>query len=148
MDRFHQETFGKAPPEPSEAETQVVAPRLGIGSLESGPAIATATMAAGADAAPPAAVLEREITGFEVVFAKSNRSVRCTSQDCILEVAEENGIELNSSCRSGNCGTCKLKKLEGTVLMEGQTALSADEIEAGHVVICIGRPGSRVVLDA
>ena len=81
-------------------------------------------------------------------LARSDKGVECTESDFLLEVAEAAGIDLDSSCRSGSCGTCKQKLLEGSVIYEGDpAALNADEQAQGYVLTCIGRPIGRVVLD-
>ncbi len=81
-------------------------------------------------------------------LARANKVIKCTESDFLLEVAEAAGIDLDSSCRSGSCGTCKQKLLEGSVTYGGNpVALNADEQAQGYVLTCIGRPVGRVVLD-
>ncbi|HET9651397.1 MAG TPA: 2Fe-2S iron-sulfur cluster binding domain-containing protein, partial [Usitatibacter sp.] len=84
----------------------------------------------------------------QIVFAKSGRTIACTADDVILEVAEANGIALPNSCRSGTCGTCRVRRLEGTVDLEDQRALSGSDLADGLVLACVGRARGRVVLDA
>ena len=36
----------------------------------------------------------------------------------VLEATEEQGVPIPSSCRQGQCGTCKTKLLEGNVRMD------------------------------
>jgi glycine betaine catabolism B len=136
--RFHQESFGAAPVEATK-EVSNAAPV---------PAPAPTAM-------PPRLVAQmvsssnvNNGTSSEVVFAKSGKTISCEPNDFILEVAEENGMELANSCRAGTCGTCRLTKIEGTVLMDDQSALTEEDIQSGMVVICIGRAQGRVVLDA
>jgi glycine betaine catabolism B len=143
--RFHQESFSTEPTAPTTATPSIVTP----------PAPAAPPPASAGAAAPPkpmaqAAASPTEFieTAFEVVFSKSGRSISCKPGDFILEIAEEYGMELANSCRAGNCGTCRLTKIEGTVLMDDQTALTEEDIQSGMVVICIGRAHGRVVLDA
>jgi glycine betaine catabolism B len=77
------------------------------------------------------------------------KTIFATADDCILDLAEEHDIKLESSCRAGNCGTCKIRKMEGEVEMDGQQALSETDLLEGYVLACIGRAGSRrVVLEA
>ncbi|MGK7872781.1 MAG: 2Fe-2S iron-sulfur cluster-binding protein [Xenococcaceae cyanobacterium] len=84
-----------------------------------------------------------------VVFAKSGKTVTCDGQDSILDIAEEEGIEIDSSCRSGVCGTCKVLKREGEVKYEGDPeALDESEQEEGQILTCISYPVGRVVIDA
>lgn len=84
-----------------------------------------------------------------VYFARSNKEAQCTTEDLILEVAEQTGIELESSCRSGSCGTCKQKLLEGDVKYDDTPqALSEAEQASGWILTCSARPIGKVVIDA
>ncbi|MFB2892254.1 ferredoxin--nitrite reductase [Aerosakkonemataceae cyanobacterium BLCC-F50] len=84
-----------------------------------------------------------------ISFAKSGKEVNASSEQFILEVAEAEGVEIPSSCRSGNCGTCKQKLLLGGVEYEGEpNALSDSEKEQGFILTCISHPVGRVVIDA
>ncbi len=84
-----------------------------------------------------------------VVFAKSGKEVSCGGEDPILDVAELEGIEIESSCRSGVCGSCKVRKLAGEVKYEGEPdAIDESEQEAGYILTCIARPTGRVVIEA
>lgn len=64
----------------------------------------------------------------------------------ILEAAEIAGVTLDHSCRSGSCGSCKMRKVSGEVEMEADSCLSDGEISAGYVLTCVGRPVGPVVL--
>jgi ferredoxin-NADP reductase/ferredoxin len=90
-----------------------------------------------APASPPVVVLEL-----------SGRSLSGAPNEVILETAERHGVVLPNSCRSGVCGTCKVRKSRGTVDMAGQQALSDADIEDGYVLACIGRARGTVVLEA
>lgn len=84
-----------------------------------------------------------------VLFAKSGKEVACKADDLILDVAEQAGIELDSSCRSGSCGTCKQRLLTGEVQYDGTpSALNEDEKSAGWILTCCARPIGKVVIDA
>ncbi len=85
-----------------------------------------------------------------VVFAKSGKEVTCDGEEPILNLAEQQGVKIRSSCRSGNCGTCKKRKLEGEVSMEGYDpeALEESERQQGYILTCISYPRGRVVIDA
>jgi ferredoxin-NADP reductase/ferredoxin len=85
-----------------------------------------------------------------VVFSKSGKEVTSDGEDPILNLAEQEGVKIRSSCRSGNCGTCKKRKLEGEVTMEGYDpeALEESERQEGYILTCISYPKGRVVIDA
>ena len=83
-----------------------------------------------------------------VYFRKSGKEVTCTEDDLILDVAEAAGIEADSSCRAGTCGTCTSKLVEGDVKYdETPAALSDEDRKAGYVLTCSARPVGRVVVD-
>ncbi len=146
--RYHQESFGAPPPKPVGTATAQTVPAVADSAppatIETPQAVAIASQLA---ATPP--VKEVATRSVELVFSVSAKTVTATADDFILDIAEEHGIKLESNCRAGNCGTCKVKATEGTVEMEGQQALTEADIEDGYVLACIGRVGSgRVVLEA
>jgi ferredoxin-nitrite reductase len=101
--------------------------------------VATAAAIAPPVAAPPATIR----------FAQSNKEITCTEQDVILEIAEREGVAIDSSCRAGTCGTCKQQLLEGSVQYEGTPdALDEQEQQAGVILTCIARPTGNVVINA
>ncbi len=103
-----------------------------------------ATQTAEAVIAPPAP--SQTVT---ISFAQSGKEVTCNGEDLILDVAEAAGIDLPSSCRSGTCGTCKQKLVEGKVEYEGEPeALEDGDREQGFILACIARPVGKVVIDA
>jgi ferredoxin-nitrite reductase len=84
-----------------------------------------------------------------VVFAKSGKEVSCDESDLILDVAERAGLELDYSCRSGTCGTCKQKSIEGSVKYDTDPeALSESDRSSGYLLTCSAHPIGRVVIDA
>jgi hypothetical protein len=82
----------------------------------------------------------------EVQFRRSGRTLVWDGRDAsLLEFAERHGIEIDSGCRTGGCGTCETKRVSGTV----RYAHKPDyDIAPGHCLMCVGKPESDLVLEA
>ncbi|MEW2506620.1 PDR/VanB family oxidoreductase [Amycolatopsis sp. NPDC047767] len=85
---------------------------------------------------------------FEVELAQSGRTVQVPADRSILQVLEESGVPVLSSCQEGTCGTCETGVLDG-VPDHRDSVLTGPEREAGDVMmICVSRcAGARLVLD-
>ncbi|HEU5333449.1 MAG TPA: PDR/VanB family oxidoreductase, partial [Actinocrinis sp.] len=85
---------------------------------------------------------------FEVVLARSGKTLRVQPGRSILETIEDAGIDVLCSCREGTCGTCETDVLEGTP-DHRDSLLTPDEREAGDTMfICVSRARTpRLVLD-
>jgi ferredoxin-NADP reductase len=87
-------------------------------------------------------------TGVVTEFVRSGKTCMVRSGQTILEAAEEHGVPIPSSCRQGQCGTCKTKLLEGDVQMDAEEGLDADSKAQGFVLTCVGHARGLVKLDA
>lgn len=83
-----------------------------------------------------AVAAEQSDNSTTVEFVESQKSVPISSSETVLEAAENNGIEIDNSCRAGSCGACKVKMLAGEVEMEIDDALDEDEKEEGVILAC------------
>lgn len=86
--------------------------------------------------------------GFEVSFSKSNKSTIAEQDETVLDVAEKLDIEIDSSCRSGTCGSCKTKLIKGTVEMEVDDGLENEEKNQGYILACQSIPKTALEVDA
>ncbi len=89
---------------------------------------------------------------FAVTLINKEKGVNSTlvvsSEDFILDAAEEAGMKLPYSCRAGACFDCLGKVVEGEVdLTEKATEfLRPDELKAGYVLLCAASPRSDCVI--
>ena len=87
-------------------------------------------------------------TSVVVEFARSGKMCTVRSGQTLLEAAEEHGVGIPSSCRQGQCGTCKTRLLGGNVRMDAEEGLDPDSRAQGFVLTCVGRAEGAVKLDA
>jgi ferredoxin-NADP reductase len=81
-------------------------------------------------------------------FVRSGKTCTVRSGQTLLEAAEEHGVGIPSSCRQGQCGTCKTKLLGGNVRMDAEDGLDPDSRAQGFVLLCVGHADGAVKLDA
>jgi ferredoxin-NADP reductase/cytochrome c2 len=87
-------------------------------------------------------------SGFSVEFARSGKSCVIREGQTLLQAAAENGVEIPSACRQGQCGTCKTRLLDGHVSMTAEQGLDAESRARGFVLTCVGHVDGNVRLDA
>jgi len=87
-------------------------------------------------------------TAFELVLQRSGITTVVPARKTVLEIVEEKGLSVLSSCRVGTCGTCEQEVVEGEI-DHRDSVLTEEEREAGeYMMICVSRCRSeRLVLD-
>lgn len=89
-----------------------------------------------------------ERTSFEVELTQTGKTLVVPADKSILEVVEDAGVQVLSSCREGTCGTCETVVLDGAP-DHRDSLLTDDEKAAGDtMMICVSRAcGARLILD-
>lgn len=85
-----------------------------------------------------------------ITVLPSERRFSVEPDEVILAAGIRQGISLPYGCKDGACGSCKCKKLEGTVVHgpHQSKALSLDEEASGFILTCCATPLSDVVLES
>ena len=83
----------------------------------------------------------------EVTFAKSGKSASCAGDATILAAARAAGVRLPTGCGQGICGTCRVQKLSGEVVLVNNGGLTEDDIEEGYILACCAKPLGAVEID-
>lgn len=81
-----------------------------------------------------------------VTFAKSGKTVSWDGRDdTLLDFAERHGIEIDSGCRAGGCGSCQTRIKSGEV-----TYIQAPDFDAepGTCLMCVSRPKQNLTVEA
>lgn len=81
-----------------------------------------------------------------IVYSGQQHPVAWTgATPLLLDAGLAAGLDLPYACKGGVCCTCRAKVLEGSVSMDKNHTLEADEIAAGFVLTCQCRPTSARV---
>lgn len=136
---LHSESFGAgrvakgaAPAKPAPEVVSVAAPA---------PAGTAPAPAAATPAAAPAAALD--VTGAgsrRVVFTGSGKTIATDGATPLLELAEQCGVEIEYGCRSGSCGSCRVRCASAEVELPDDCALQPEERAQGWVLACVALP--------
>lgn len=87
---------------------------------------------------------------FNVTVQPSGRSFTAETDEALLAAAIRQGIGLPYGCKDGACGSCKCKKLEGSITQGPHQlkALSLEEAEAGFILTCCATAHSDIVIES
>ncbi|WP_157215297.1 2Fe-2S iron-sulfur cluster-binding protein [Flavisphingomonas formosensis] len=81
-----------------------------------------------------------------VRFSRSGRTLSWTGEETnLLDFAEHHGVEVESGCRSGSCGTCETTIGTGEVRYAQPPSF---EVARGRCLLCVGAPVGDLVLEA
>ena len=87
---------------------------------------------------------------FNITVQPSGRTYAAEPDEALLAAAIRHGIGLPYGCKDGACGSCKCKKLEGTIVQGTHQlkALSVEEAEQGFILTCCATATSDVVIES
>ncbi|MFA6163611.1 MAG: 2Fe-2S iron-sulfur cluster-binding protein [Methylobacter sp.] len=83
-----------------------------------------------------------------IQFQRSQVGAAALEGTTILDTADEADVYIDSACRSGTCGLCRVKLLSGKVHMAVEDALTEDEKTDGYILACQAEVETDVEIDA
>jgi len=63
-------------------------------------------------------------------------------------VADEAGVFIDNACRSGTCGSCRVKLVAGKVKMTVEDALTEEDKAEGYILACQAQIRGDVSVEA
>jgi ferredoxin-NADP reductase len=88
-----------------------------------------------------------EIAG-TVFFQASDVSAPVMIDATVLEAADQAGVSIDNACRSGTCGSCRVKLISGNVSMAVQDSLTEQDKVDGCILACQAKIRGEVTVDA
>ncbi|MES2361667.1 MAG: CDP-6-deoxy-delta-3,4-glucoseen reductase [Pseudomonadota bacterium] len=87
---------------------------------------------------------------FTVTVQPSGRTFIAQTDEALLAAAIRQGIGMPYGCKDGACGSCKCKKLEGSITQGPHQlkALSAEEAANGFILTCCAVANTDLVLES
>jgi CDP-4-dehydro-6-deoxyglucose reductase, E3 len=82
------------------------------------------------------------------IHLKNAIDFSCNADDSILIAAQKENIDLDHSCKTGRCQSCKAKVLDGTsVAIHEEIGLTTEDKLKGYILTCVRTPTSNLTLD-
>ncbi len=86
---------------------------------------------------------------FQVELALTGVTVEVPPDRSVLDVVEEQGVLVVSSCRKGTCGTCETPVLDGEIDHRDSVLTPGEQAAGDTMMICVSRAATSdgLVLD-
>lgn len=81
---------------------------------------------------------------FEVEVKTTGKILQVPREKSLLQVLNEAGFDIDSSCLAGNCGACMVDYCKGEVMHQG-VALD-DEQKSTSILSCVSRGKGRITV--
>jgi ferredoxin len=83
----------------------------------------------------------------EILHQGKTHTLQVPEDKTILSVADEQGLELPSSCHAGVCTTCAGKIISGTVDQTDGMGVSPELQKQGYTLLCVAYPRSDIKVE-
>ena len=82
-----------------------------------------------------------------ITLTQSNRQIDIKESELLLEKLEAEGVLMESACRAGNCGACRVHKVSGATKTQNETGLMDSDKANGDILTCTTKVLSNISLD-
>lgn len=85
-----------------------------------------------------------------ITWLETGHSFEADDSEAVLSAARRSDVPFAYDCRSGGCGTCRVRVVEGSVRYDDELpmGLSEEEAAAGQALLCQARACSDLVVSA
>lgn len=85
---------------------------------------------------------------FDVLLKRSGRTIHVPKDRSVLDVLNENGAGIMSTCARGTCGTCEVDVVDGELDHRDTVLTEQEQASNSSMMVCVSRCiGDRLVLD-
>jgi vanillate O-demethylase ferredoxin subunit len=96
--------------------------------------------------AEPVSAAETSLESFEVQLAGSGQTVRVDKSTSIVDALASIGIEVDTSCGEGVCGTCMVDVVSGEPEHRDHCLSKAERASNSLICCCVSRSRSPVLV--
>jgi vanillate O-demethylase ferredoxin subunit len=82
---------------------------------------------------------------FQVVAELSGQVVEVGAQETILAALQRSGIQVETACRNGVCGTCLTEVIEGRPDHRDMVLTDEEKASNDRIAVCCSRSKSKVL---
>lgn len=97
--------------------------------------------------ASPAAFDPANIEAIDAKIEVNDEELDYSGKESILEFLESKQVNVAFACRSGVCGECKCKLIDGKVDSFTDSGLNTQEKKEGYFLSCVSRPKSNIKIE-
>lgn len=82
---------------------------------------------------------------FTAELKESKKTIEVEGTQTLLDALREVGMDIDSSCEAGNCGTCRVTVCSGRIEHRGTGLLESEKV--GTMLACVSRGIGRITLE-